>query len=93
MRLPPKGPGAPIIHETLDEHLLAGSERVELRDGTLGDYVDACENHFLLANAYSGLAEQETSARPAQPPEPIRVFENTRRSQIISSRAARSVDG
>jgi hypothetical protein len=93
MRLPPKGPGAPVIHETLDEHLLAGSERVELRDGTLGDYVDACENHFLLANAYSGLAEQETAARPHPAPEAIRVFENTRRSQIISTRNVRQVDG
>jgi hypothetical protein len=93
MRLPPKGPGAPIIHETLDEHHLAGSERVELRDGTLGDYVAACENHFLLANAYSGLAEQETGARHHPEPAPIRVFENTRRSQIISSRSTRQVDG
>jgi hypothetical protein len=93
MHLPPKGPGAPIINETLDEHLLAGSERVELRDGTLGDYVDACENHFLLADAYSGLAELEAGTRPPQKPEPIQVFENTRRSQILSSRSARSVEG
>ena len=93
MRLPPKGPRAPLEHETLDEHLLAGSERVELRDGSLGDYVDACENHFLLANAYSGLAELEAGARPRKIPEPIQVFENTRRSQIISSRSARQVDG
>jgi hypothetical protein len=93
MSLPPKGPGAPIINETLDEHLLAGSERVELRDGTLGDYVDACENHFLLADAYSGLAELEAGARPVPAPEPIQVFENTRRSQIISSRSARSIEG
>jgi hypothetical protein len=93
MRLPPKGRGAPLAHEVLDEHLLAGSERVELRDGTLGDYVDACENHFLLADAYSGLAEQEAGDRHLQNPEPIRVFENTRRSQIISSRSTRRVEG
>ena len=93
MRLPAKGPGAPIIYETLDEHLLAGSERVELRDGSLGDYVDACENHLLLADAYSGLAELEAGARHLQNPEPIQVFENTRRSQIISYRSARQVDG
>jgi hypothetical protein len=93
MRLSPKGPGAPIVYETLDEHLLAGSERVELRDGTLGDYVDACENHFLLADAYSGLAELEAGARQVPAPERIQVFENTRRSQILSNRSARSVDG
>ena len=81
------------IYETLDEHLLAGSERVELRDGSLGDYVDACENHFLLANAYSGLAELEAGDRHLQKPEPIQVFENTRRSQIISSRNTRQLDG
>src|SRR6185437_7571722 len=91
MRLPPKNSGHPIIHETLDEHLLAGSERVELRDGSLGDYVDRCENHLLLADAYSGLAELEAGGRHVQTPEPIRVFENTRRSQIIHFRSARHV--
>ena len=93
MRLPPKGRGAPLENETLDEHLLAGSERVELRDGSLGDYVNACENHFLLADAYSGLAELEAGDRHLQTPEPIRVFENTRRSQIIYARSTRSVEG
>ena len=93
MQLPPKGPGHPIIYETLDEHLLAGSERVELRDGSLGDYADACENHLLLADAYSGLAELEAGNRHLQKPEPIQVFENTRRSQIISSRNTRQLDG
>jgi hypothetical protein len=93
MTLPSKGRGAPLEHETLDEHLLAGSERVELRDGTLGDYVDACENHFLLADAYSGLAELEAGDRHLHASEPIQVFENTRRSQILSSRSTRRLDG
>jgi hypothetical protein len=93
MRLPRKGAGAPIVIETLDEHLLAGSERVELRDGALGDYVDGCENHFLLADAYSGLAELEASNRHLQSSEPVQVFENTRRSQIIASRSGRRVEG
>jgi hypothetical protein len=93
MRLPPKGIGAPIVLETLDEHLLAGSERVELRDGSLGDYVDACENHFLLADAYSGLAELEAGNRHLHAPEPIHVFENTRRSQIIAARGGRRIEG
>jgi len=93
MRLPPKGRGQPLIHETLDEHLLAGSERVELRGGSLGDYADSCENHLLLADAYSGLAELEAGARHRQSAAPVQVFENTRRSQILSSRATRQVDG
>lgn len=93
MQLPQKRIGAPLVFETLDEHLLAGSERVELRDGSLGDYVDGCENHFLLANAYSGLAELEAGNRLSQTSEPIQVFENTRRSQIVASRSGRSVDG
>jgi hypothetical protein len=93
MRLPPTGRGQSSINETLDEHLLAGSERVELPGGSLGDYVDACENHLLLADAYSGLAELEASSRHLQTVEPVQVFENTRRSQILSSRATRQVDG
>jgi len=93
MRLPPKGGETPIVFETLEEHLLAGSERVELCDGSLGDYVDGCENHFLLADAYSGLAELEAGDRHLQASEPIQVFENTRRSQILSSRSARRLEG
>jgi len=93
MRLPPRGRGQPLIHETLDEHLLAGSERVELRGGSLGDYADGCENHLLLADAYSGLAELEAGSRHRQIVDPVQVFENTRRSQILSSRATRQVDG
>lgn len=58
MRLPLRVPGAPGILETLDEHLLTGSQRAkEEKTGELGDYVDKCDNHFLLADAYSGLAE------------------------------------
>jgi hypothetical protein len=93
MRLPPRGSSQPVIHETLDEHLLAGSERVEVRGGSLGDYVDGCENHLLLADAYSGLAELEVGTRHLRTFEPVQVFENTRRSQILSSRATRQVDG
>jgi hypothetical protein len=93
MRLPPRGAGAPIVLETLDEHLLAGSERVEMPDGSLGDYADGGENHFLLADAYSALAELEAGNRHLQTPDPIRVFENTRRSQIIASRGGRIVEG
>jgi hypothetical protein len=58
MRLPRRLPGAPGVLETLDAHLLTGSQRAkEEKTGELGDYVDGCDNHFLLADAYSALAE------------------------------------
>jgi len=55
--LPRRTPGAPAILETLDDHLIAGSERTKEADGSMGDYVDKCENHLLLSDAYSCLAE------------------------------------
>jgi hypothetical protein len=56
--LPLRKPGSPAILETLDAHLLAGSQREkDDKTGELGDYVDACENHLLLADGYSALAE------------------------------------
>jgi len=56
--LPRRTPGAPAILETLDAHLLAGSQREkDPKTGELGDYVDGVENHLLLADAYSALAE------------------------------------
>jgi hypothetical protein len=58
IRLPRRVPGAPGVLETLDAHLLTGSQRSKNeKTGELGDYVDACDNHFLLADAYSALAE------------------------------------
>jgi hypothetical protein len=57
MRLPARS-GAYSELETLDDHLLAGSQRaLNEKTGELGDYVDKCENHYLLADAYSGLAD------------------------------------
>jgi len=41
----------------VDAHHITGSERAKAADGSLGDYVDACENHLLLANGYAKLAE------------------------------------
>jgi len=57
MLLPRRVDGSPKILETLDHHLITGSAREET-NGEKGDYVDQCDNHLLLANAYSGLAEQ-----------------------------------
>lgn len=56
MRLPQRVPGSPPIVETMDLHFLTGSKRVT-KDGEQKDFVDGCENHLLLANGYSALAE------------------------------------
>jgi hypothetical protein len=92
MRMPRKGRGAPIILETLDEHLVVGSEREELKDGSLGDYVDACENHFLLADAYSGLAELEGGTRHAQTSMPF-IPGIGRRADLLKEKRERSITG
>jgi hypothetical protein len=52
MRLPQKVTGSPAIVETLDAHLITGSDKDEK-----GQFMDDCENHLLLADGYSGLAE------------------------------------
>ena len=56
MLLPRRVDGSPQILETLDRHLITGSAREE-KDGEKSDYVDKCDNHLLLANTYSALAE------------------------------------
>jgi len=57
MRLPQRVAGSPPIIETLDNHLVTGSKRVTKDGGEAGDFIDGVENHLLLGNAYSGLAE------------------------------------
>lgn len=57
MRLPRREAGCPPIVETLDAHLITGSKREGAADGEAKDYVDKCENHLMLGNAYSGLSE------------------------------------
>jgi len=57
MRLPRKEAGCLPIIETLEAHLITGSKRAAASDGEAGDYVDKCENHLMLGNAYSGLSE------------------------------------
>ena len=63
MHLPRRGPGAPKVLETLDSHLLVGSRKLKDDAGKEDHFVDQCENHFLLADAYSGLAERDGLAR------------------------------
>jgi hypothetical protein len=57
MRLPRREAGCPPIIETLDAHLITGSKRDTGTDGEAKDYVDKCENHLTLGDAYSGLSE------------------------------------
>jgi hypothetical protein len=52
MRLCRKEAGAPAIVETMEAHFITGSDKTD-KD----DFVDDCENHLLLANGYSALAE------------------------------------
>lgn len=66
--LPRRAAGAPPILETVDSHLITGSERTKDAGGEVGDYVDKCENHFLLADCYSRLAEQQAGASNASVP-------------------------
>ncbi len=56
MLMPDNGPGCNAIVPILEKHLLSGSRKVRNRDNTLS-FIDGVENHLLLANAYSGLAE------------------------------------
>lgn len=55
----PRKESAPAILAQVEDHIITGSERAKEKDGTAGDYVDECINHFLLADGYSALAENE----------------------------------
>lgn len=57
MRLCQKVPGSPAIVETLEAHLVTGSDKDEK-----GEFADNCENHLLLADGYSALAEMMGAA-------------------------------
>ena len=57
IRLPARTAGSPKIIETFDAHVIAGSRRDRDADGNAEHFVDGCENHFLLSDAYSALAE------------------------------------
>ncbi|HVM62864.1 MAG TPA: hypothetical protein VMV72_18530 [Verrucomicrobiae bacterium] len=57
IRLPQRTAGSPRVIETFDAHVIAGSRRERDENGNAEHFVDGCENHFLLSNAYSALAE------------------------------------
>lgn len=74
MRLPRREVGSPPIIETLDAHLITGSKRAAKNGGEAMDYVDGCENHLLLANAYSGLSEMIGGHSHVSPPVEAETF-------------------
>ena len=57
--LPSESSSGSSMPALIGAHFVTGSEREKEKDGTLGDYTDQCANHFLLANGYSALAENE----------------------------------
>ena len=57
IRLPARDTDTPKIIETFDAHIISGSRRERDEDGRAEHFVDGCENHFLLSDAYSALAE------------------------------------
>ena len=94
MLLPRMTPGHPPILDAVESHLIIGSEREKEEDGTLGDYVDACDNHLLLADGYSALAavvcggDQNRFASG-----PGVTFDDTPRSRVVAMISDRSVLG
>ena len=78
MLLPRRVDGSPQILDTLERHLITGSARVET-DGEKGDYVDKCDNHLLLADAYSGIAEHLVRATVPSAPVAVKTIPMKRR--------------
>ncbi len=91
MLLPRQTPGHPPILDTLDAHLVTGSERGTNPDGTLGDYVDQCENHLLLANGYSKLAEIIGGSVGQFSPARF-VVPSGRRAEVITNRRNQAIE-
>lgn len=73
MRLPLAGPASPPASAEMARHFQVGSERDEK-----GEFVDKVENHLLLANAYSGLAEQVAGAGAKRAPMAYAAVEEAR---------------
>ncbi len=57
MRMPSAAPGANEAVRVLQEHLVSGSRKVAGSDGKTLSFIDGVPNHYLLADAYSALAE------------------------------------
>lgn len=93
MLLPRRVPGAPGVLETLDAHLLAGSQREkDDKSGEVGDYLDGIENHLLLADGYSALAETVVGlGAQIPPPQQFTPFDQSRRNRVLTERRDRTV--
>ncbi len=59
LRLAQKPQGSSPILQTLDDHFVQGGRRAPNAKGDL-EFIDKCENHFLLSSAYGRLAERES---------------------------------
>ena len=68
IRLPQRGVATPKIIDTFDAHIVSGSRRERDERGHAEHFVDGCENHLLLSNAYSALAESVCEHTIALPP-------------------------
>ena len=91
--LPPRVAGQPPILDQVDAHHITGSERAKAADGSLGDYVDGCENHLLLANGYAKLAEIVGGNQANFSSGPIITTRYTRVGRIIMARRNRVIEG
>jgi hypothetical protein len=94
IRLPACTAGSPKIIETFDAHVISGSRRDRDADGNAEHFVDGCENHFLLSNAYSALAESvgEHAIAPSRgamdPDTAMTTNTGGRRGNILARRSA-----
>ncbi len=68
IRLPERGVATPKIIDTFDAHIISGSRRERDERGHAEHFVDGCENHLLLSDAYSALAESVCERPIALPP-------------------------
>lgn len=89
-RLPDNAAGAPPVVDVFDRHLLVGSKVVPSNDGKRIDYVDQVENHFLLAAAYSRLAETLAAATAPRKVHSSNVTESNRRGGFWNRRIRRN---
>lgn len=62
MRMPSLAPGANEAVRVMQEHFVSGSRKVAGSDGKTLSFIDQVPNHYLLANAYSALAESVVQA-------------------------------
>ncbi len=57
MHMPSNAPGCNESVNVMQQHFISGSRKVPGSDGKSLSFIDKVDNHYLLANAYSALAE------------------------------------